>query len=70
VLLYPLKKNIQIEYDQPLFKLLPLQTLKTHILYRSRRLEEGKNHREEDYIGCRVITGDIATSKLDLHYSC
>jgi len=38
LLLYPLKKSIAVENDQPLIKLLPLQTLKTHIIYRSKRL--------------------------------
>lgn len=70
MLLYPLKKSICVENDQPLIKLLPLQTLKTHIIYRSRRLEDSRSYREEDYISCRVITGEIATSKLDIHYNC
>lgn len=70
ILLHPLKKNIYIENDQPLFKLLPLQTVKTHIVYRSKKLEDSKSYREEDYIACRVITGEIATGKVDIHYSC
>lgn len=40
-----------------MFKLLPLQTLKTFIVYRSKKLEDGKNYREEDNISCKVITG-------------
>ena len=56
-MLYPLKKSIAVENDQPLLKLLPLQTLKTYIMYKSKKLEDSKNYREEDYITCRVITG-------------
>jgi hypothetical protein len=71
ILLHPLKKNISIENDQPLFKLLPLQTLKTSLVYKSRQLEDnGKTYKEDDYIGCKIITGEISTTKLDLHYSC
>ncbi len=39
-------------------------------MYRSKKLEDSKNYREEDYIGCKVITGEIATNKIDIHYSC
>jgi hypothetical protein len=65
-----LKKNISIENDQPLLKLLPLQTVRTHIVFNSSRLADGKNYREEDKLACKVITGEIATSQLDLHYFC
>ncbi len=41
-----LKKNVSIEHDQPLLKLLPLQTLRTYIYYNSTRLSDGKNYRE------------------------
>lgn len=64
-----LKKNVSIEHDQPLIKLLPLQTLRTYIYFNSSRLPDGKNYREEDRIACKVITGEIATSQLDLHYT-
>ncbi len=69
-MLFNLKKNVTIENDQPLLKLLPLQTIKTHILFNSTRLSEGKNYREEDKIVCKVITGEIATSQVDIHYVC
>ena len=69
-MLYPLKKSISIENDQPLLKLLPLQTFKTQIFYNSKVLEENRVFREEDYINCRIITGEISTNKLDIHYNC
>jgi len=50
--------------------LLPLQTLKTYFVYRSKRLEDSKNYREEEYIACKIITGEIATNKIDIHYFC
>ena len=38
ILLYPLGKNLSVENDQPLIKLLPLQTLKTALIYHSKQL--------------------------------
>jgi hypothetical protein len=32
--------------------------------------DSGKNFKEEDYIGCKIITGEISTNKVDLHYTC
>ena len=65
-----MKKNVTIENDQPLLKLLALQTIKTHLIFNSSRLSDSKNYREEDRINCKVITGEIATSQLELHYVC
>jgi hypothetical protein len=64
-----LKKNVSIEHDQPLLKLLPLQTLRTYIYFNSTRLPDAKSYREEDRIAFKVVTGEIATSQLDLHYT-
>jgi hypothetical protein len=44
--------------------------MRTHIIFNSNRLADGKNYREEDRLACKVITGEIATSQLDLHYTC
>lgn len=63
-ILLNLKKNVTIENDQPLLKLLPLQTIKTHLIFNSSKLTESKNYREEDRVSCKVITGEIATSQL------
>lgn len=57
-----------MDNDQPLLKLLPLQTVRTHIIFNSSRLPDGKNYREEDKLPIKVITGEIATSQLELHY--
>lgn len=69
-ILLNLKKNVTIENDQPLLKLLPLQTIKTYLIFNSNRLSDSKNYREEDRISCKVITGEIATSQHELHYVC
>lgn len=62
ILLYPLKKQIFVENDQSLFKLLPKTQVKKNIVYKSKPLEDKKFQREEGVIPCKIITGDIATS--------
>ena len=63
MLLYPLKKNIYVENEQSLFKILPKNSFTTFITYRSKQLEDNKrSNKEEGSIPCKIITGDIAVN--------
>lgn len=71
VLLYPLKKQLSVENDQTLFKILPRSTVKKYITYKSKPLDEYKKAmRDEGSIPCKIITGDIATDEIKIDYSC
>ncbi len=50
---------------------MPKETITTFITYRSKKLDNnGKTFKEEGFIPCKIITGDIANTEVKINYTC
>jgi len=70
ILFYPLPKEISVELDLIPLKLLPKEKFQTNLIYRSTKIPGIDNRKDEGYLKCKIITGNIATKDLRLPYSC
>lgn len=66
-----MRPNLTVKHDQPLLKLLPRQTIHTYLVYHSTPLEaNGKPHKEEGTITCKIITGQLAATEVKINFLC
>lgn len=66
---YPLPREISIDLDLIPIKLLPNEQLDTNLIYRSQEVKGLETRKDEGYLYCKIITGNISTKEIKIPYT-
>ena len=65
LIFYPLPQNITIEPESIPIKILPNEKFNLNLIYRGK-----EKKREESFLICKIITGNISTREIKIPFSC